>query len=304
MSVYADHGFEIGSQNNSWAHLYELIPEKSRVLDVGCSTALFGKFLTDHKGCEVVGIDLDVDDITKAKENIAQAFVMDINSQATKQLGMFDAIIFADVLEHLVDPRETLRKLKKEMLKQGGGVYFSIPHMAHMSVRLGLLSGKFPYKERGLLDRTHLHFYDQDEVESMFIDSGYSISAMRPTVSSYPKELVTDKLNLVGLKNTDKFMQALDETHASLFQFIGSAQPVVQNRKSTIAPYVMPQDEIMNYSKTILTENERLWLESQQLHKRVQELSQELSDIRNQPVRHSLKQIKNTVLKKAKRSSK
>ena len=199
MSQYSNHLFEPGSKNNSWSHLYDYISEGDNVLDVGCSSGNFGEVLIKLKNCTVTGIDLDRADIDKASKKLTKAIIGDINDESMrKKLGTYDIIIFADVIEHLPDPRETLKNIKG-LLSKNGKIIFSIPHMAHISVRIDLLAGSFPYKNRGLLDKTHFHFYDQNELVSVFADAGYKISNYNPVISRYPRELIKDKLQKNGL---------------------------------------------------------------------------------------------------------
>ena len=44
-------------------------------------------------------------------------------------------------------------------LKKEGKVIISLPNIANWQVRFGLFFGKFNYKETGILDKSHLHFY-------------------------------------------------------------------------------------------------------------------------------------------------
>jgi len=61
-------------------------------------------------------------------------------------------------LEHLKNPLEVLRQLTAS-LKQDGAVIVSLPNVANLYIRLSLLLGRFDYQDRGILDRTHLHFF-------------------------------------------------------------------------------------------------------------------------------------------------
>jgi SAM-dependent methyltransferase len=70
----------------------------------------------------------------------------------------FDTIVFADVLEHLPDPVEALRRYRR-LLAPGGKILVSVPNVAVWNVRLGLLLGRFRYTATGTLDRTHLRFF-------------------------------------------------------------------------------------------------------------------------------------------------
>jgi len=260
MSIYANHLFKPGTKNNSWAHLYEYINDGDRILDVGCSTGHFGEALMHLKHCEVWGVDVNKDDIKEASKRLTSALVLDINDTKTyAKLGLFDVIIFADVLEHLIDPRATLKHVK-ELLTPKGRLLFSIPHMAHSSVRLDLLQGRFPYKNRGLLDSTHLHFYDLNEVARLFDESSYVIKHTDPVVSQLPYGLIKEKLKGTGISPTKAIEQYFTETNGDIFQIVGYAQP----RKGKAAAihydmnYVMPQDEIREFVTKLQNENELL----------------------------------------------
>lgn len=258
MSQYSNHLFEPGSKNNSWSHLYEYINEGDNVLDVGCSSGNFGEVLIKLKNCTVTGLDLDKEDINKASKKLNKAIVGDINDELTrKKLGKYDIIIFADVIEHLPEPRETLKNIKS-LLKNNGRIIFSIPHMAHISVRIDLLAGKFPYKNRGLLDKTHFHFYDQNELGSVFADAGYKIHHYNPVISKYPKQLMKAKLQKYGLSFNGRFIDNLQNTGGDIFQFIGSAMPSKNSSKSTLPEYKMPQDEIYEFAQKVIAENKKL----------------------------------------------
>jgi SAM-dependent methyltransferase len=87
----------------------------------------------------------------------------------------FDAILFADVLEHLRDPAALLRRVRP-FLAEGGTVVASIPNIAHASVRLSLLGGSWRYREQGLLDETHLRFFTREGIEDLFESSGYVVT--------------------------------------------------------------------------------------------------------------------------------
>lgn len=256
-SVYSDHAFLGGSGNDSWSILFSLIPPGSRVLDVGCSTGHFGAALQDLKNCSVVGVDVTEADILEARRLLSDARLLDVSVDgALESLGTFDVVVFADVIEHLVDPRGVLRRVH-EVLSTDGIVAFSIPNMGHLSVRLDLLEGRFPYRERGLLDRTHLHFYDRSEVQGVFADAGFQILREVPVVSRYPAELVERELERLGLSAHDAFFAMLTNTESHVFQYVGTAGRAVGGASAAHprAEYVMPQDTIYEFAQAVLAEN-------------------------------------------------
>jgi 2-polyprenyl-3-methyl-5-hydroxy-6-metoxy-1,4-benzoquinol methylase len=82
--------------------------------------------------------------------------------------NMFDVIIFADVLEHMIDPTGVIKKAK-EALKKGGQIICSIPNIRHFSAIYKIfIKGSFRYAESGLFDKTHLRFFCKSDMEALF----------------------------------------------------------------------------------------------------------------------------------------
>jgi SAM-dependent methyltransferase len=92
---------------------------------------------------------------------------------ATPLVGeKFDAIICADVLEHLRDPRPLLTQLPA-FLAEGGSVLMSLPNASHLTILASLLGGRFPYQQNGLLDNTHLKFYGREDLDALLRECGF-----------------------------------------------------------------------------------------------------------------------------------
>ncbi|HZT35272.1 MAG TPA: hypothetical protein VFA15_05090, partial [Nitrososphaera sp.] len=60
-------------------------------------------------------------------------------------------------------------------LKDDACIVSSIPNVSHGSVRLALMLGQFPYRPMGLLDETHVRFFNRAAIEEMFEQAGYRI---------------------------------------------------------------------------------------------------------------------------------
>jgi len=85
------------------------------------------------------------------------------------------------VLEHLGQPEQLLAGARGA-LRKDGFVVVSLPNVANFTVRLMLLLGQFNYAERGIMDRTHLHFYTRKTARRMLQDCGYEIVDTRATI--------------------------------------------------------------------------------------------------------------------------
>ena len=155
-----------------------LVEPGSRVLEFGCATGYMSQVLRDRLGATVVGVELDAESAQLAVPHLDRILVGDAEElDLEAELGgeRFDAILFADVLEHLRHP-EALLKRVRPFVAEGGVVVASIPNIAHASVRLALLGGSFRYREQGLLDEDHIRFFTREGVLDLMEGSGYVIT--------------------------------------------------------------------------------------------------------------------------------
>src|SRR5207253_11516920 len=95
-----------------------------------------------------------------------------------------EVVVCADVLEHLASPEWLLERIRG-WLRPGGTLLVSLPNVANVSVRLAVLAGRFPYAERGILDRTHLRFYTRRSARELIERSGLRVRAVRATAMPY-----------------------------------------------------------------------------------------------------------------------
>jgi methionine biosynthesis protein MetW len=150
------------------------IPSGARVLDVGCGTGSVSRLIMDACHCTVLGIEPDTDRAAAATSKGVDVVGAELIEELIPQLGCFDVVLFADVLEHLVDPFGTLR-LAQRFLNDGGAVVASLPNIAHWTVRLNLLRGQFDYQSVGIMDATHSRWFTLRSLHRLFRQAGYRI---------------------------------------------------------------------------------------------------------------------------------
>lgn len=165
----------IGPRND----ILKLIPcGIGRVLDVGCNIGTLGESIKRRNGAEVVGIELDEEVAKIAKLKLDKVIIGDIEEIELKNyypFKYFDCIVFADVLEHLKDPWKVLNKLTK-FLSEDGIVIASIPNIRHWDTIFNLVfKGYWPYRERGIHDKTHLRFFTLKNIRELFRSSNLEI---------------------------------------------------------------------------------------------------------------------------------
>ena len=149
----------------------------SCALDVGCSGGALGAYLKSQCGYrEVVGIEYSGRAAENARKYLDDVYVGDACRIDLPQryFGHFDLIVYADVLEHLVDPWGVIER-HKHYLKSEGYMLASIPNLRNLFVILQLLLGRFDYTELGLLDRTHIRFFTAETAQEMFSRAGFEL---------------------------------------------------------------------------------------------------------------------------------
>ncbi|WP_299900451.1 class I SAM-dependent methyltransferase [uncultured Aquimarina sp.] len=111
---------------------------------------------------------IDIIDLVEDKEKFNSVHILDIEESNLTNIGKFDVIILADVLEHLKDPDNVVSKLKK-LLSKNGFFLVSIPNIRHYSALIKIyLKGSFRYEEEGIFDKTHIRFFCKSDMIRLF----------------------------------------------------------------------------------------------------------------------------------------
>lgn len=151
---------------------------RAPVLDVGAAQGFLGQLL---EGSEIA---VDAVEPNAYWAERAQPFYRRVYASTIENAALPDAtyrvVVCADVLEHVVDPVSVIEQLRRVATPDALFI-ISLPNVAHLAVRLLLLIGKFPQMERGILDRTHLHFWTLDTARDMLRSAGLDVVRARPT---------------------------------------------------------------------------------------------------------------------------
>ncbi len=159
-----------------------LLPTQcDRILEVGCGA---GTTLVHLKGtglCNWIG-GVELFPAAAAEAADLLDYVRQGNIE-TLELGIhpgsIDVVLCLDVLEHLVDPWATIRKLTT-LLKPGGILIASLPNVRHIKVVIPLLlRGEWTYGPFGLLDRTHLRFFTRATATELIQTAGLRVDLIR-----------------------------------------------------------------------------------------------------------------------------
>jgi 2-polyprenyl-3-methyl-5-hydroxy-6-metoxy-1,4-benzoquinol methylase len=223
-----------------------LIPLSARrVLDIGCGAGLLGEALKARQPVEVFGIEMVEPAACQARTRLDHVMIGNLE-EMTLDFGPkeFDAIICADVLEHLRNP-EHLLKQARGWLRPEGVLIASVPNVRHHTVVRSLLDGNWTYEPAGLLDQTHLRFFTRRDMDQLFQRAGFSVT--RTQIVPGPgdeawwqgqshQEVHTGRLRIGGLPRGES-----EEFY--VYQYLLVASPSPNGGPALAAPTLKPQAE-------------------------------------------------------------
>lgn len=169
------------SPYSSHSKLLELLPAEGngrRVLDVGCGNGYIGALLT-ARGYRVTGVER-AGGYTAAFPRDVELVEADLDAGLPRIEGRYSYVVCADILEHLKEPVRLLEDLRP-LLEPDGVLVASLPNSGNLYFRLNILFGRFPKHDKGLFDRTHLHFYMLDGWRELLAAGGFRLTALKPT---------------------------------------------------------------------------------------------------------------------------
>ena len=151
------HSFR-GRKGHSRPELLPLVPRAARrVLEVGCGEGAFGAAL-ESLGISVTGVEPDRGAAAVAGRRLTRVLDLTLDEAAEALEGeSFDAVVLADVLEHLSDPVQALWKVRS-LLRPGGELVFSLPNAQHASVLAGMIQGRWDRSLEGVVSFGHLTY--------------------------------------------------------------------------------------------------------------------------------------------------
>ena len=151
---------------------------RGRLLDLGCATGHYLNYVKSHSHWQVQGVELD----QTAAEFARQQFDIDVYTgelhNASFDDEYFDAVSMWDVLEHLANPIDTLREIRR-ILKPDGILIFRVPIIDSLDAKL------FGRYWAGLDVPRHLYIYSKDALFRLLQETELSPLRTEPVAGSF-----------------------------------------------------------------------------------------------------------------------
>ena len=214
-------------ERTSLSVLADMVPQGAQVLDLGCGSGALGQYLALTRQATSDGVTLSEAEAAHARPHYRRVEVADLETVDLVQMfagQRYDAIICADVLEHLKRPEFVLDACR-ELLAPGGKLLISVPNAGYSGLIAELLHGEFLYRDEGLLDRTHLRFFTRRSLLRFLAEQRWQVEAMETVERALPESefrIAFDQMPPAVARHL------LASPDALTYQFIACAQPVAQ----------------------------------------------------------------------------
>ena len=148
--------------------------EHRTIVDLGCGEGIaLEKFERNFPEKKAIGVDLEIENIEICVEHGLTAIYGDVCALPIPDAS-FDACLCIDMLEHLKDPQQPLREIKR-ILKPGGRLIIVVPNDRNFFLaRLALLMFKEAYYDVG-----HQRQWRPRDLMNLLTGEGFTIIAMR-----------------------------------------------------------------------------------------------------------------------------
>ena len=150
-------------------NIIEKYKKRGKILDVGCATGFFLE-LAKSRGWDVYGTDVSkfASEYAKKKSGLRNIFYGDLKKVKFKD-DMFDVITIFDVIEHLPDPKNTLKRIYN-LLRKNGLIVITTPDSGSIAAKL--LGRRWEEFRRA---REHTYFFSKKTLSRMLRSTGFNI---------------------------------------------------------------------------------------------------------------------------------
>lgn len=156
--------------------------KKRRILDIGCSSGHFLKYFKE-KGWETLGIEPSRDAARYTRAQGVDVIERPFQAIPVAEMGKFDAVNMAFVLEHTLDPARICKKCFT-LLRKGGIAAVETPNDFNPFQRA--VKRRFRKESYWIAYPDHVNYFNPDSLERLMKRAGFRLLVKEGT---FPMEL-------------------------------------------------------------------------------------------------------------------
>jgi SAM-dependent methyltransferase len=204
------------------------------VLDLGCGEGAFAAPFAEL-GRDYLGVELDAGSVERCRAKGLDVHLLDLADPDTdavhdRLVALVDgrpvaAVTMLDVIEHLVEPARVFSDLGRLLARLGDArLVVSIPNVTHIDIASKLLLGRWDTTTTGLLDSTHVTFFDNEHLERTaraagFIELDRRDKQMTITEQGFPADHPAIS-RATTLRAFTELVRAQADDHRDTYQFV------------------------------------------------------------------------------------
>lgn len=144
-----------------------MVPEKGKLLEIGCGNGFFLEVALAQGYREVRGVEPSSHAIEKASPKIKPFIKKEMFTRNSFPEATFDCICIFQTLDHLLDPVAMLSDAL--FLLKPGGIVLAINH------NLDSTSAKILGEKSPIIDIEHTYLYNKETITKIFQKSGFHV---------------------------------------------------------------------------------------------------------------------------------
>ncbi len=212
------------------AHVVKMVGEGQRVLELGAGPGSISRVLKEAYNCRVTAVELDEEVLSRLETACDKVYRIDLNDaswpEALEGEAAFDAVVAADVLEHLYDPWSVLQQIPG-LIHDDGAIVVSIPHAGYVGMLASLLDDDLEYRDAGLLDEGHIRFFGMKNIQTLFDGANLAIVDVR-FVTPFPED--TEFAEVWARTAPTKRTALLENRFGRVYQVVAKVVPKTSDR--------------------------------------------------------------------------
>jgi SAM-dependent methyltransferase len=191
-----------------------------KLCDVGCGTGAAAAAWKRRTGAMATGVEVSAAAASRARlrlDRVLEGDAQVVLNALAREGETFDAFLFADVLEHLVDPVAALQ-FARRVATTSAELVASVPNIGHLSIVRDLIRGRFDPLPSGLLDVGHIRWFDRGWLSEILDEAGWTVRSIESLPGAPAPDAALFLRLASGLPDTDR-------SSLSTYQWIAAAGP-------------------------------------------------------------------------------